>query len=39
MVLCVVYASGQPSLFASGYAGVTNSIDDANQGVSNGYSL
>jgi len=32
-------ASGQPSLFTSAHAGTANSIDAANQGVSNSHSL
>jgi len=39
LALCVMPASGQPSLFASAHAGVANSVDAANQGVSNGHSL
>ena len=37
--LAVVPASGQQSLFASAHAGVANSIDASNQGVSNGHRL
>ena len=38
---CAVFAtaSGQPSLFASAHAGAANSLDAANQCVSNGHSL
>ena len=36
---CVASVSGQPSLFASAHAGAANSIDAADQGVSNGHSL
>ena len=39
LALCVAPANRQPSLFASAHAGMANSVDAANQGVSNGHSL
>ena len=39
LALCLVPASGQPSLFALAHTGAANSLDAANQAVSNGHSL
>jgi len=38
-MLCTTPATGQPGLFASAHAGAADSLEAANQGVSNGDSL